>query len=60
MKTPVKVIRGNFVHAAEKDALEICEDAYCIVESGCVREMLRELPDAFSGIPVVDTRPGNR
>lgn len=54
----IKILRGNFIHAVGLGELEICEGAWCVIENGRIREMLKSLPTALAEAPVVDTGPG--
>ena len=48
------VLRGNVCHAPRQDALEIRENACVVCEDGICRGIYDELPEAFSGLEVID------
>ena len=50
----VFALKGNICHAPRADALEIRDNAFVVCEGGACRGVFDELPEAFSGLRVVD------
>ena len=47
-------LKGNICHAPEADDLVIRENAFAVCEDGFCRGIFGELPEAFSGLRVID------
>ncbi|WP_346356062.1 guanine deaminase [Azotosporobacter soli] len=50
----VKVIKGNLIYAAERDAFTICPDHYLILRQGRVQAVVDRLPQEYEACPVED------
>ena len=48
------ILKGNICHTPEKDNLVIRENAYVVCEEGTCRGIFDEIPEAYSGMEVID------